>query len=157
MLRIPVGPSNLERDQRPPHDRTTVGSPARPWRLGRSTCIGFGRLSHMQLMLNALQARAGELPRLSRLSYAQAEWWRLCKKTTLRSCHTREVCSWSKANCSSCNRKPGSAGGAMGASCESGELCRPRLCSGLLTFSDMVDHSLKSCGQACACLKHAWP
>ena len=50
-----------------------------------------------------------------------------------------------------------SAGGAMGASCESGELCRLRLCSGLLTFSDMVDHNLKSCGQACACLKHAWP
>ena len=39
----------------------------------------------------------------------------------------------------------GSAGGAIGASCESGELCRPRLYSGLLTFSDMVDHNLKSC------------
>ena len=44
------------------HDRTTVGSAARPWRLGRSTCIGFGRLCHMQLTLNALASlcrRAG--------------------------------------------------------------------------------------------------
>ena len=63
-----------------------MGSPTRPWRLGRSTCIGFGRPSHMQFMPNALQACAGELARLSRLFVAQAERWRLCKKTTLRRC-----------------------------------------------------------------------
>ena len=62
------------------------GSPTRPWRLGRSTCIGFGRPSHMQFMPNALQACAGELARLSRLVVAQAERRRLCKKTTLRRC-----------------------------------------------------------------------
>ena len=48
----------------------------------------------------------------------------------------------------------------MGASCESGELCRLRLCSGLLTFSDMVDHNLKKLRAGLrmpkACLALTW-
>ena len=40
----------------------------------------------MQGMPNALQACAGKLARLSRLFVAQAERWRLCKKTTRYRC-----------------------------------------------------------------------
>ena len=75
-----------------------MGSPTRPWRLGRSTCIGFGRPSHMQFMPNALQACAGELARLSRLFLLHKQSGGGCAKRPLFAAVSEEPigawCCW---------------------------------------------------------------